>query len=114
MEAKTQYNDFKGTVAADISDYYLNSMDEYLFSKSKNYDKNRYKCIGCEFMLFGIDKLDAVFYCRDLKDGSVVPIRLITEFTLAELFVMFKRFAIVVGQKIENVDEPQREPIYLD
>lgn len=114
MEAKTHYNDFKGTVAADISDYFVNSMDEYLFNKSNKYDKNRFKCIGCEFMLLGKDKLDSVFYCRDIKDGSIVPIRLKEGICLSELFVIFKSFSIVMGVKIENVAEPQCEPIYLD
>ena len=38
MEASVQYNDFTGTAAADISDYYLNSMNEYLKRRYPSFD----------------------------------------------------------------------------
>jgi hypothetical protein len=114
MKAKVQYNDWEGTVAADLADQFVNSMDEYLHFKSAKYDKSRYHCIGCEFYPYGIDKLDVIFYCREMKTGKVVPMRFNSEFDLSELRVMFKRFNVVLGDHIEDVDDPVCDPEYLD
>ena len=44
MQAKTQYNDLVGTVAADISDFMPGgNLDSLL---PKNYDSNRYQVVG--------------------------------------------------------------------
>lgn len=114
MEANVQYNDFKGTAAADISDQFVNSMDEYLSFKSTKYDKNKYRCIGCELHPYGLNKLDAVFYCKDLTTRQIVPMRFNQEFSVSELCVMFKRMSIVIGENIAEVEDPAVDDIYLD
>lgn len=114
MEAKTQYNDFVGTAAADISDQFINSMDEYLGYKSAKYDKSKYRCIGCELHPYALDKLDVVFYCKDLVSRQIVPMRFEKEFNISELCVMFKRMSIVIGENIAEVEEPTADYFYLD
>lgn len=114
MEAKTQYNDFVGTAAADISDAFINSIDEYLHYKSPKYDKNQYHCIGCELRPYGQNKLDALYICKDLRSGEVVPMRFNNEFELNELLVMFKRLSIVIGENIGGVQDPECEPVMID
>jgi hypothetical protein len=114
MKAKVQYNDWKGTAAADIADDFANSIDEYLRYKSPKYNKSQYHCIGCELQPYDIDKLDAVFYCREIKTGKITPMRFSSELDLTELRVMFKRFNVVIGERIDEVDDPDSETEYLD
>lgn len=114
MRAKVQYNDYEGTAAADIADEFINSMDEYLSLRSKQFNKAKYHCVGCELRPYGIDKLDVEFYCRNLQTRQIVTMRFNSEFKLTDLLVMFKRFAVVMGEHIEDVDTTQSETIYLD
>ena len=114
MKATVQYNDYVGSAAADIADEFVNSMDEYLSVRSKIFDKTKYHCIGCELRPYGIDKLDVEFYCRDLQTRQIVTLRFNTEFKLSDILVMFKRFAVVMGENIEDVETSQTETIFLD
>ena len=114
MKAKVQYNDFTGTAAADISDFYFNSMDEYIHSLSEKYDTSRYHCEGCEFWLAGTDELGIVFYCYDVKEKKIVPMSFNKSFKCSELFAMFKRLSIIIGQNIEKMPQPDTETIFLD
>lgn len=114
MEASVQYNDWKGTAAADIADEFVNSMDEYLTLKSQKYDKNIYHCVGCRLRPYGIDKLDVVFYCREIKTGQIVQMCFNQEFGISEILVIFKRFAVVLGEHIDRIEEPRAEITYLD
>lgn len=114
MKATVQYNDYVGSAAADIADAFVNSMDEYLSVRSKRFDKTRYHCIGCELRPYGIDKLDVEFYCRDLQTRQIVVVRFNSEFKLSDILVMFKRFAVVIGENIDDVETTQAETIYLD
>jgi hypothetical protein len=41
MKATVQYNDLVGTAAADISDFYNNSLQEYLQKRFPKYDSGR-------------------------------------------------------------------------
>lgn len=114
MKAKVQYNDWEGTAAADIADEFANSIDEYLRYRFPKYNKSQYHCIGCELQPYGIDKLDIVYYCREIKTGKIVPMRSNTEFDLKELRVMFKRFNVVIGERIDEVNDSDVETEYLD
>lgn len=114
MRAKVQYNDYVGTAAADVADAFVNSMDEYLALRSKQFDKTKYHCIGCELRPYGMDKLDVEFYCRDLQTRQIVTMRLNSDFNLTDILVMFKQFAVLIGEHIEDVETPQSETIYLD
>ena len=114
MKANVQYNDLTGTVAADIADEFVNSLDEYLSIKSKLFSKAKFHCIGCELRPYNMETLDVEFYCRDLKTGQIVPMRFNQPFKLSELFEMFKRVVVVLGENIEDVETPQAETVYLD
>lgn len=43
MIASVQYNDLRGTAAADVSDFYKSSLQKYLMNTYKTYDSERYK-----------------------------------------------------------------------
>lgn len=103
MKASVQYNDFTGTAAADISDYYLNSMNEYLKRRYPCFDWERYYCIGVEFYASYGQYPSVNFICRDLKDFKHYLLQPQKEFSLEEFFELFKRFSIVIG--INNITE---------
>lgn len=104
MEAKVQYNDLRGSAAADVSDFYHNSLQTYLTDSYKGYDGERYYCEG--FTLWagnqGPKTVNVGFVCRDKIEGKYV--KFIPEnYTYDQLFNLFKRFNVVMGTDIESV-----------
>lgn len=53
MKACVQYNDLKGTAAADVTDAYHNMLQKYLSDNFEKYDANRYECRGCTIWISG-------------------------------------------------------------
>ena len=91
MKAKTRYNDFTGTVAADISDYlekgYLNALIPGSVREAE-----RYTVVGFEFYAH-YDEMIFALLCRDMlaeTDDSLVAIE--TSCDLSSFFHLFKRF----------------------
>lgn len=104
MKANVQYNDLRGTAAADVSDFYHNSLQTYLTDSYKCYDGERYYCVG--FTMWASDYSKTVnvgFVCRDKKDGKYVKF-VPEDYTFDRLFELFKRFNVVMGSDIENVE----------
>lgn len=109
MKAKVQYNDMTGTAAADISDYYLNSLNEYLSKKYSNFCSEKYYCVGCEFYTSYGQYPSVRFICRDIKNNTYQQFQSDQDFSLVEFFELFKRFSIVLGQSIEDVEINENE-----
>ncbi|MHC5310842.1 hypothetical protein ACYSNM_12400 [Myroides sp. LJL116] len=70
MKAKVQYNDFVGSVAADISDSiaakkgnYISSIGEYF-----NVNQEKYKVVGVS--LSGIHNFEITLFCIDKEKSS--------------------------------------------
>ncbi len=104
MIAKVQYNDLRGTAAADVSDFYNNSLQTYLTDSYKSYDGERYNCEG--FTMWASDSSKTVnvgFICRDTKEGKYVKF-VPEKYSYDRLFQLFKRFNVVMGTNIENVE----------
>jgi len=113
MKAKVQYNDFVGTAAADISDYYLNSLNDYLEKMYSNYDSKKYYCVGCEFYTSYGQYPSVRFICRDMEKNSYHQFQPEQDISLVDFFELFKRFSIVIGQGIENIGVDEDENIIL-
>ena len=104
MKANVQYNDLRGTAAADVSDFYQNSLQTYLTDSYKGYDAERYYCEG--FTMWASDSSKTVnvgFVCRDKKEGKYVKF-VPEDYTFDRLFKLFKRFNVVMGTNIESVE----------
>lgn len=111
MEAKTQYTDYKGTVAADISDHVAtkNAHDDSLASIGIHYglDPAKYKTVGLK--VYGRKDFSIELICVDIeasKENDVlIGISLEDENALQELF---KRFEFVLydkyDEKYKNMD----------
>lgn len=113
MKAKVQYDDLVGTAAADISDYYLNSLNDYLSKKYSNFYSEKYFCVGCEFYTSYGQYPSVRFICRDIKNNTYHQFQPEQDFSLVEFFELFKRFSIVIGQDIENVEINESEELVL-
>ena len=103
MKANVQYNDLRGTAAADVSDFYRNSLQTYLTDSYRGYDSERYYCVG--FTMWASDSSKTVnvgFVCHDKKEGKHVKF-VHENYTFDRLFELFKRFNVVMGSNIENV-----------
>lgn len=100
MKANTQYNDFIGTAAADISDH-SNLRD---FLNSRKVDTDRYKPIGATFYHSYNDFFNGSIICVDEQRSTdtepyIVQLHFEAEFTHEEFFDLFKRFNVMVTDK---------------
>jgi hypothetical protein len=67
MKANVQYNDFKGTVAADISDFLGgNSLDEV--ANHFKLDNDRFRLIGLS--IYGTGEFHLALRCVDLEKST--------------------------------------------
>ena len=99
-----QYNDLRGTAAADVSDFYQNSLQTYLTDSYKGYDAERYYCEGLTMWASDSSKtVNVGFVCRDKKGGKYVKF-VPEDYTFDRLFELFKRFNVVMGTNIESVE----------
>ena len=100
MKASTQYNDFIGTAAADMSDWI--KLDEYL--KQKGVDTERYEAIGAEFY-HGENYFNAYIICKDKQSEDpckAVKISFEKELSKEEFFNLFKRFNVIITKNHGN------------
>ena len=68
MKASVQYDDLKGTAAADVSDFHQSSLQNYLVGSYEQYDGDRYECYGCSIFISGQQiqpQGNIVFVCKD-------------------------------------------------
>ena len=107
MEASVQYNDLVGTSAADVSDVYMSSLQNYLVGNYDSYDGDRYICHGCKIYVSGQNvepSGNIAFVCWDNIDKKHVSFYPLKDLTLNEIFALFKRFAVVIGKEIEAIE----------
>lgn len=105
MKASVQYNDLKGTAAADVSDFYSNSLQNYLISTYKTFDGDRYHCVGCT--LFAGNQSSHVnisFVCYDSQELKHVSFYPLEDYTVERAISLFKRFHVVIGERIDDIE----------
>lgn len=115
MIASVQYNDLQGTAAADVSDEYM-TLQRYLEKKFNKYNGKRYSCQGCT-MWFGNERIKKTirmrFLCLDTESKKFVGFYPERDFTFDEVYDMFKRFEIVIGRDVNNIEIDEDEMITL-
>lgn len=107
MIASVQYNDLRGTAAADVSDFYMNSLQKYLVGTYKTYDSERYVCRGCVMWIsdqMAEPSLSMSFLCWDKTAEKFVRFYPKKHMDLKEAFSLFKRFEVVMGTDISDID----------
>ena len=119
MKAKVQYNDFKGTVAADISDMIAVNKGNYISSIGEYFgvDQERFKVVGVS--LQGIQDFELTMLCVDKEKSTPFKDHLVKmQFDLdAEgqkqmLGLLFKRLNVVLFDSgEENLDSDNYDEI---
>lgn len=107
MKADVQYNDFKGTAAADISDYLGSKYGDYLgsFGKLFKIDEERFRVIGIS--IYGTDRFYISLLCVDKVKSSgekeyIVSMSIEIENEKDILDLLFKRLHIVLHSKFDD------------
>lgn len=107
MIASVQYNVLRGTAAADVSDFHMNSLQKYLMDTYKTYDSERYVCRGCVMWISGqgeVPSLSISYLCWDKTAEKFVRFYPKKEIDLNEAFSLFKRFEVVMGTDVNDID----------
>lgn len=107
MKASVQYNDLLGSSAADVSDYYQSSLQNYLVKTYAQYDGDRYVCKGCTIWVSGqqvTPQGNIAFVCYDKVEDKYVKFYPEIDLSLNDIFSLFKRFEVVLGNKLESVE----------
>ena len=107
MRASVQYNDFKGTVAADISDFLGGAGSDDLKSIGNyfNINEDRFKIVGLS--IYGTDSFYISLICVD-KDKSttekehIVSMSIEIEDEKKILDILLKRLHIVLHDKFDD------------
>ena len=116
MKAKVQYNDFVGTASADISDSHNHSIEDFLAKELPQYDKLRYNCKGCTINISGQNPSPIVsihFVCFDKEQMKYVRLCPLKDMKFDEVFSLFKRFNVVIGNGIEEIEVKDEDWIDL-
>lgn len=102
MIASVQYNDLRGTAAADVSDFHQNSLQQYLETTYKTYDATLYYCVGCT-MWISEEDVDIKFICYNRSEDKYVRFSPDENFSHQEAFSLFKRFEVVIGIDVNEI-----------
>lgn len=116
MIASVQYNDLRGTAAADVSDGYMHSLQKYLEENFNEYDSERYFCKGCTFWFGNESRRNNIrmrFLCLDKENEKFIGFCPEKDFTFDEVYNMFKRFKIVIGIDVNEIEIDENEMITL-
>ncbi len=106
MIACVQYNDLIGTAAADVADCYFNSLQKYLVDSYSSYDGDRFSCRGCSVYISERNCAFVAFVCLDRDTNEFVKFATPEPWSPESFFELFKRFEIVVGRDINEVEIP--------
>lgn len=107
MKAHVQYNDFHGTVAADISDGLggVNGDDLKSIGKFFNLDENRFKIVGIS--IYGTNEFSISLICIDNERSTdekehIVSMHCEVDDEKEILDILFKRLHIVLYDKFDD------------
>ena len=112
MIASVQYNDLRGTAAADVADEYMNSLQKYLMDTFSEYDPERYYCRGCTIW-FDNRYTSIKFLCLDRIKEKFVAFRLQKAYSPEEIISLFKRLEVVMGIDVSEIEIDEDETIEL-
>lgn len=100
IKASTQYDDFVGTAAADISDSI--HLEDYL--SANGVDTEKYQVIGIEFYANYAEFISVRFICEEKESQEIKTIGFEKNITKDDFFNLFKRFNVIVTKKHIDID----------
>lgn len=107
MKADVQYNDFRGTAAADISDFLGSKYGDDLksFGRYFKIDESRFEVIGIS--IYGTDNKYISLYCVDKKKSTqqkehLVSMSIDIENDKEIIGFLFKRLHVVLHSRFDK------------
>lgn len=113
MEAKVQYNDFKGTIAADGRDPENEGVLKS-FLVSKGVDVDKYHPVGFDFFAAERGYCNFSIICFDTEKENLVDIGFEGKQKYEDFFNLFKRFNVVGISKYQQANGIVQEHIMID
>lgn len=114
MKASAQYNDYRGTTAADRSDMFLELEGQTTAIIIKRFgiplDATTYRFIGVAVSGIRVEKVLVQFYFRNTQSQQVVKYYKY-DVNLQDVLDLFKRFEFQIGEHLEDLDETKIEDI---
>lgn len=117
MIASVQYNDLRGTVSADVTDFHMNSIQKYLSDTFEKYDSEKYVCQGCTIWITGQQPqigISISYICWDRENDKYVRFRPLRNFSFEEVFSLFKRLEVVMGKDINDIEIDEDDTLNLE
>ena len=107
MKASVQYNDYRGTTAADRSDYLETYIGELTEIITKTYeipiDAESYEYVGISVYGTDVEDVCATFFFRNIETKEVVKYFKSTV-TMQSILNLFKRFEFQIGDNLDKID----------
>lgn len=114
MKAETQYNDYVGTVAADISDH----IDLNQFISKRGVSTERYEAIGARFYSSCIGGSSASIICIDKVQSiddkkHIIQLDFEQKLDKEKFFSLFKRFELIISSygKYQDYEIVERKAV---
>lgn len=107
MKASVQYNDYRGTTAADRSDYlgtHISQLTEIIVNTFEiPLEADGYEYIGVSVYGIEVEDVCATFYFRNKETKEVVK-NFKSSVTMQSILNLFKRFEFQIGDHMEDID----------
>lgn len=103
MKATLTHEDLQGTVAAEVTENYHHSLQEYMEKHLQGFDTQRYYCRGCRIgWKKGQERFTLQFACFDKAERHYV-LFVTDDQPLTELPQIFTEMQIVLGVQMGEV-----------
>lgn len=107
MKASVQYNDFKGTASADISDFLGGAGGDDMEGLAKYFDLNQERFTPIGISIYGTNKFYVSLVCVDKEKSTpekehIVKMSCEVEDEKEILDILFKRLHIVLHNKFDD------------
>lgn len=115
MKASVQYNDFKGTTAADRSDLFVQIPESELNTIINNFkvpiDSELYSFRGISVYTTDVDKSSVTLFFEEKETSKIKKFYCKDYLPLQMVLDLFKRFEFQVGINLDIIDENKIEEI---
>ena len=110
MKASVQYNDYRGTVAADRSDYlesHSGQMTEIIVNTFEiPVEADDYEYVGVSVYGTEVEDVCATFFFRNKETKEVVKY-FKSSVAMQSILNLFKRFEFQIGDHLEDIDRDE-------
>ena len=80
------------------------TMQNYLVTHFEQFNAKRYQCKGCRIYISNGKEASLDFICLDKMENNFIVVKQTNEMTIEQIFALFKRFNIVIGENIKEME----------